>query len=60
MIRSRRTASTAPNYIILSIFAIFALMPILMLFMNSIKTTSEISLLAGATCCAPTKSVTYL
>ncbi len=43
MIRSRRTASTAPNYIILSIFAVFALMPVLMLFMNSIKTTSEIA-----------------
>ncbi len=43
MIRSRRTASTAPNYIILSIFAIFALLPIVMLFMNSIKTTGEIA-----------------
>ena len=43
MIRSRRTASTAPNYIILSIFAIFALLPVVLLFMNSIKTTGEIA-----------------
>ena len=43
MIRSRRTASTAPNYLILSIFAVFALVPIVILFMNSIKTTGEIA-----------------
>ncbi|MBI1279210.1 MAG: ABC transporter permease subunit [Anaerolineaceae bacterium] len=41
--RSRRTASTIPNYLILSIFAVFALMPVVMLFMNSIKTTGEIA-----------------
>lgn len=43
MMRSRRTASTAPNYIILSIFALFALLPVVMLFMNAIKTTGEIA-----------------
>lgn len=43
MRRSQRTASTAPNYIILSIFAVFALMPVVILFMNSIKTTGEIA-----------------
>jgi raffinose/stachyose/melibiose transport system permease protein len=43
MIRSRRTASTIPNYLILSIFALFALMPVVMLFMNSIKSTGEIA-----------------
>lgn len=42
MMRSRRTASTAPNYIILSLFAVFALFPVLILIINSVKTTSEI------------------
>jgi len=43
MIRSQRTASTVPNYLVLSIFAVFALMPVVMLFMNSIKSTGEIA-----------------
>jgi raffinose/stachyose/melibiose transport system permease protein len=42
MIRSRRTVSTLPNYIILSILAVFSLFPIVVLFINSVKSTSEI------------------
>jgi raffinose/stachyose/melibiose transport system permease protein len=42
MRRSRRTASTIPNYIILSLMAVFALFPVTVLVMNSFKTTSEI------------------
>jgi raffinose/stachyose/melibiose transport system permease protein len=42
MIRSRRTVSTLPNYIILSILAVFSIFPIAVLFINSVKSTSEI------------------
>jgi raffinose/stachyose/melibiose transport system permease protein len=38
-----RVASTIPNYIILTLMALFALIPILMLFSNSLKTTAEIA-----------------
>jgi raffinose/stachyose/melibiose transport system permease protein len=45
MIRSRnqRTQSTLPNYAILTLLAIFAIAPILVLLMNSVKTTAEIA-----------------
>lgn len=39
---SRRTASTIPNYAILALMAAFALIPFLILFMNSVKTTQEV------------------
>lgn len=39
---SRRAPSTVPNYAILSLLALFALVPILVLLMNSLKTTAEI------------------
>ena len=42
MNRTKRTASTLPNYVILSILAVFSLFPILVLVINSVKTTSEI------------------
>ncbi len=42
MLIQRRLASTLPNYIILSILTIFALVPILVLLMNSVKSTPEI------------------
>jgi raffinose/stachyose/melibiose transport system permease protein len=42
MRRSQRTASTLPNYAILTLMALFALCPVTMLVMNSFKTTSEI------------------
>jgi len=42
MIRSRRTASTVPNHLVLSLLAVFALFPILVLIINSVKSTSEI------------------
>lgn len=44
MFRTRRTISTLPNYIILTLLAIFALVPILLLFLNSLKSTAEINL----------------
>lgn len=44
MFRTRRTLSTLPNYIILTLLAIFALVPILLLFLNSLKSTAEINL----------------
>jgi raffinose/stachyose/melibiose transport system permease protein len=44
MRRSQRTASTAPNYAILSMMAVFALFPVIMLLVNSFKTTSEIGI----------------
>jgi raffinose/stachyose/melibiose transport system permease protein len=38
-----RTASTIPSYLILIMLVIFALGPIIVLMMNSVKTTAEIS-----------------
>jgi len=42
MFRKRRTASQIPNYLILSILAVFSVIPIVLLFLNSFKTTNEI------------------
>lgn len=42
MIRSRRTASTIPNHVILLLLAVFSLFPIVILVINSVKTTAEI------------------
>jgi raffinose/stachyose/melibiose transport system permease protein len=42
MIRSRRTVSTIPNYVILTLLAAFSILPVIMLVINSVKTTSEI------------------
>jgi raffinose/stachyose/melibiose transport system permease protein len=42
MMRSRRTVSTLPNYIILTLLAAFSLFPVLVLLLNSVKSTSEI------------------
>jgi raffinose/stachyose/melibiose transport system permease protein len=42
MLKARREQSTLPNYIILTILALVALLPILTLFMNSFKTTVEL------------------
>jgi raffinose/stachyose/melibiose transport system permease protein len=39
---SRRTASNAPNYVILTLMAAFATIPLLILCINSLKTTGEI------------------
>ncbi len=44
MFRAKRTVSTLPNYIILTLLAIFALVPILLLVTNSLKSTEEINL----------------
>jgi raffinose/stachyose/melibiose transport system permease protein len=44
MRRGQRTESTLPNYLILSLLAVFALFPILVLVINSVKTTGEIGL----------------
>lgn len=44
MFRERREVSTIPNYIILTALAIFALVPILLLVNNSLKTTAEIQI----------------
>lgn len=41
--RQRRTPSVAGNYIILTLLALFALGPLLLLFMNSFRTTPEIT-----------------
>ena len=38
----QRAQSIAPNYVILSLLALFALIPIMILFFNSVKTTVEI------------------
>lgn len=43
MIRSRRTASTLPNHVILTVLAIFSLFPIVILILNSVKSTGEIA-----------------
>jgi raffinose/stachyose/melibiose transport system permease protein len=42
MNRSQRTQSTLPNHIILSLFALFSLFPVLVLILNSFKSTAEI------------------
>lgn len=42
MFRSRRTPSQALNYIVLGLLALFALGPVLLLALNSLKTTNEI------------------
>jgi raffinose/stachyose/melibiose transport system permease protein len=39
---NRRTPSAIPGYLILSLLALFALVPIVILLMNSVKTTVEI------------------
>ena len=41
--RSRRTASLAPNYVILSLLVVFSLGPLLILGFNSVKGTAEIA-----------------
>lgn len=43
MNRNKRLASTVPNHIILLILTFIAFAPILVLFMNSVKTSAEIS-----------------
>jgi raffinose/stachyose/melibiose transport system permease protein len=43
VLRTRRVPSTAGNYAILTLLAAFALLPIAVLFMNSVKTNIEIS-----------------
>lgn len=42
MARKRRTASSAPNYIVLTLLAVFSILPILLLLLSSVKTTTEI------------------
>ena len=42
MFRKKRTASLVPNYIILILLAFFAITPIVLLFLNSLKQTPEI------------------
>jgi raffinose/stachyose/melibiose transport system permease protein len=42
MFRRRRTASLIPNYILLGVLAIFSVIPIVLLVLNSLKTTVEI------------------
>lgn len=42
MFRKRRTASLIPNYIILILLAGFSIIPIIFLFLNSFKKTTEI------------------
>lgn len=42
MFRKKRTASLLPNYIILTLLAFFSVMPIILLFLNSMKATPEI------------------
>jgi len=42
MFRKRRTASLIPNYVVLSLLALFAVVPIVLLFLNSLKQTAEI------------------
>lgn len=39
---SRRAQSTLPNYLVLTLLALFALIPIIILFFNAVKTTQEI------------------
>ncbi len=42
-LRSRRAASTLPNYFILVILLAFTLLPLLVLVMNSVKSTAQIA-----------------
>jgi raffinose/stachyose/melibiose transport system permease protein len=42
-LRTSRAPSTLPNYIVLILLALFAIVPILVLLMNSVKTTAEIA-----------------
>ena len=42
MFRKRRTASLVPNYVVLVLLALFAVAPIVLLFLNSLKQTAEI------------------
>jgi raffinose/stachyose/melibiose transport system permease protein len=42
MFRTKRTASLAPNYVILILLAFFSIIPIVLLFLNSFKATTEI------------------
>jgi raffinose/stachyose/melibiose transport system permease protein len=42
MLRQKRAQSTIPNYIILLLLTFFALVPIVILLMNSVKSTPEI------------------
>ena len=42
MFRKRRTVSLVPNYIFLILLAFFAVTPIVLLFLNSLKQTAEI------------------
>jgi raffinose/stachyose/melibiose transport system permease protein len=42
MFKQQRAQSVVPNYIVLSLLALFALVPIVILFMNSLKSTVEI------------------
>jgi raffinose/stachyose/melibiose transport system permease protein len=42
MIRSGRAQSSIPNHIILSLLAAFSILPVIMLVMNSFKSTAEI------------------
>jgi raffinose/stachyose/melibiose transport system permease protein len=42
MFRAKRTPSRIPNYIVLSLLGIFAVGPIVLLGLNSLKTTNEI------------------
>jgi len=42
MIRAKRVQSTLPNYTILTLLTLFALVPIVILLMNSVKSTPEI------------------
>lgn len=42
MFRKRRTVSLVPNYIVLFLLAFFAVTPIVLLFLNSLKQTAEI------------------
>jgi raffinose/stachyose/melibiose transport system permease protein len=43
MLRQKRAQSTLPNYIVLLLLTFFALVPIVILLMNSVKSTPEIS-----------------
>jgi raffinose/stachyose/melibiose transport system permease protein len=42
MFRQKRTASVLPNYIVLALLAIFSIGPVVLLALNSLKTTNEI------------------
>ena len=42
-LRSGRTETTAFNHVILFLLAVFALGPVLVLFLNSVKTSEQIA-----------------